>query len=83
MIIVTGPSFTSSTCMLAPNTPVRASLPSFSLNVRANSSYSGTDTVGGAASVVRGVLADIDVMQVLCSHYPSVYIAWMQAVELR
>ena len=40
-------------------------------------------TVGGAASVVRGVLADIDVMQVLCSHYPSVYIAWMQAVELR
>ena len=39
-------------------------------------------TAGGAASLVRDVLSDVDVMQVLYGHYPSVYIAWMQAVEL-
>lgn len=32
-------------------------------------------------SIATGLLRDIDVMRVLCSHYPSTYIAWMQAVE--
>ncbi len=39
-------------------------------------------TAGGVASLVRDVMSDVDVMQVLYGHYPSVYIAWMQAVEL-
>lgn len=31
-------------------------------------------------SIATGLLRDIDLMSVLCSHYPSTYIAWMQAV---
>lgn len=38
-------------------------------------------SAGGMAAVLRGLLVDVDVMQVLCGHYPSVYIAWMQATE--
>lgn len=32
-------------------------------------------------SIATGLLRDIDVVRVLGSHYPSTYIAWMQAVE--
>ena len=30
-------------------------------------------------SIATGLLRDIDIMRVLCSHYPSTYIAWLQA----
>ena len=38
-------------------------------------------SVGGVASVMRDLLMDINVMQVLYSHYPNVYIAWMQVID--
>lgn len=38
-------------------------------------------TVGGIASLVHDLLADVDPMQVLYGHYPNVYIAWMQAID--
>ncbi|WP_455138565.1 lipase family protein [Thermophilibacter sp.] len=37
-------------------------------------------SVGGMASLVRGLMTDVDIARVLCGHYPSVYIAWMQAL---
>ena len=37
-------------------------------------------SVGGVASLVRDLLADTNPVQVLYGHYPSVYIAWMQAL---
>ena len=38
-------------------------------------------SVGGVTSVMRDLLMDINVMQVLYSHYPNVYIAWMQVID--
>ena len=38
-------------------------------------------SVGGVASVMRDLLLDINVVQVLYSHYPNVYIAWMQVID--
>lgn len=38
-------------------------------------------SVEGVASVMRDLLMDINVMQVLYSHYPNVYIAWMQVID--
>ena len=37
-------------------------------------------TAGGVAEVVKDLATDVNVAQVLCSHYPNAYIAWMQAV---
>ena len=37
-------------------------------------------TLGGGATVVKDLLADVNPMQVLYGHYPSVYIAWMQSL---
>ena len=38
-------------------------------------------SLGGVASLVHDLLADINPMQVLYGHYPSVYIAWMQSLD--
>ena len=38
-------------------------------------------SLGGVASLVRDLVADINPMQVLYGHYPSVYIAWMQSLD--
>ena len=38
-------------------------------------------SLGGAASLARDLVADINPLQVLYSHYPSVYIAWMQSLD--
>ena len=38
-------------------------------------------TLGGGATVVKDLLADVNPMQVLYGHYPSVYIAYMQSVN--
>ena len=38
-------------------------------------------TLGGGATVVRDLIADVNPMQVLYGHYPSVYIAWMQSLD--
>lgn len=38
-------------------------------------------TVGGVISLVGEVAGDINPVQVLYGHYPSVYIAWMQAID--
>lgn len=38
-------------------------------------------SLGGIGASVRSLVTDMDAMQVLCSHYPNAYIAWMQAVE--
>ena len=38
-------------------------------------------TLGGGATVVKDLLADVNPMQVLYGHYPSVYIAWMQSLD--
>lgn len=38
-------------------------------------------TAGGVAAVVKDLAMDVNAMQVLCSHYPNTYIAWMQAVD--
>lgn len=35
----------------------------------------------GLWSLIRGLLGDIDLRSVLGSHYPSTYIAWMQAID--
>ena len=37
-------------------------------------------TAGGIANTVKDLATDVNAMQVLCSHYPNTYIAWMQAV---
>ena len=37
-------------------------------------------TLGGGATVVRDLVADVNPVQVLYGHYPSVYIAWMQSL---
>ena len=38
-------------------------------------------TAGGIANTVRDLATDVNAMQVLCSHYPNTYIAWMQAID--
>ena len=38
-------------------------------------------TAGGIATMVRDLATDVDALQVLCSHYPNTYIAWMQAID--
>lgn len=38
-------------------------------------------SVGGVASLVRDLLVDVNPVQVLYGHYPSVYIAWMQSLD--
>ena len=38
-------------------------------------------TLGGAATVMKDLLADVNPMRVLYGHYPSVYIAWMQSLD--
>lgn len=38
-------------------------------------------SAGGVFSLVRDLLADVNPMQVLYGHYPSVYIAWMQSLD--
>lgn len=38
-------------------------------------------TFGGIAATVRLLVGDMNAMQVLCSHYPNTYIAWMQSIE--
>ena len=38
-------------------------------------------SAGGAFSLARDLLADVNPMQVLYGHYPSVYIAWMQSLD--
>ena len=38
-------------------------------------------SLGGAVSLVRDLVADINPIQVLYGHYPSVYIAWMQSLD--
>ena len=38
-------------------------------------------SVGGVFSLARDLLADVNPMQVLYGHYPSVYIAWMQSLD--
>ena len=38
-------------------------------------------TVKGGATVVKDLIADVNPMQVLYGHYPSVYIAWMQSLD--
>src|SRR5437879_1639650 len=48
-ISVTGPSFTSSTCIIAPKRPEAVRTPRARTALR-NSSYSGTAISGGAAS---------------------------------
>lgn len=37
-------------------------------------------SLGGAASTVQTLMSDMNALQVLCSHYPNAYIAWMQAI---
>ena len=37
-------------------------------------------TLGGGATVVRDLVSDVNPVQVLYGHYPSVYIAWMQSL---
>lgn len=32
-------------------------------------------------ALVSGILRDVDIMQVLCSHYPSTHVAWLQATS--
>src|SRR6266550_513096 len=56
-IRVTGPSFTSSTSIIAPNSPVSTRVPvpaPRSLSRATNRSYSGTASSGGAASTKLG-----------------------------
>src|SRR2546425_9506134 len=54
-ISVTGPSFTSSTSIIAPNSPVSTFVPPpRSRNRATNRSYSGTASAGGAASTKLG-----------------------------
>ena len=38
-------------------------------------------SAGGVASLIRDLLSDVNPMQVLYGHYPSVYIAWMQSLD--
>ena len=38
-------------------------------------------TAGGIASTVKDLATDVNAVQVLCSHYPNAYIAWMQAID--
>ena len=38
-------------------------------------------TAGGIANTVKDLATDVNAMQVLCSHYPNTYIAWMQAID--
>ena len=38
-------------------------------------------SAGGIFSLVRDLLADVNPVQVLYGHYPSVYIAWMQSLD--
>lgn len=38
-------------------------------------------SAGGIFSLARDLLADVNPMQVLYGHYPSVYIAWMQSLD--
>ena len=38
-------------------------------------------SAGGTFSLVRDLLADVNPVQVLYGHYPSVYIAWMQSLD--
>ena len=38
-------------------------------------------SAGGVFSLVYDLLADVNPMQVLYGHYPSVYIAWMQSLD--
>ena len=38
-------------------------------------------SAGGVVSLVHDLLADVNPMQVLYGHYPSVYIAWMQSLQ--
>ena len=56
IIMVTGPSFSNSTCIFAPNCPVWTSLWSSWLRVATNFSYSGIEMAGGAASIYEGRL---------------------------
>lgn len=37
-------------------------------------------SLGGVGALARDLLLDMNAMQVLTSHYPNTYIAWMQAV---
>src|SRR5205085_573270 len=52
-ISVTGPSFTSSTCIMAPKRPVATGRPS-ARSASTNASYSGTATAGAAAPTKLG-----------------------------
>lgn len=54
-IKVTGPSFTSDTCIIAPKTPVCTSIP-FSRSFSLNASYSGSACSGLAAFIKLGRL---------------------------
>ncbi|MDM8270196.1 lipase family protein [Thermophilibacter provencensis] len=38
-------------------------------------------SAGGVVSLVHDLLADVNPVQVLYGHYPSVYIAWMQSLD--
>lgn len=38
-------------------------------------------SAGGVVSLVHDLVADVNPMQVLYGHYPSVYIAWMQSLD--
>lgn len=48
MRMVTGPSFTSSICMSAPNSPVSTGFPKSTISFLINASYNGMATGGGA-----------------------------------
>ena len=54
--MVTGPSFTSATCMSAPNSPVGTSRPSSSATRAVKRSYIGRETASGAALTYDGRL---------------------------
>ena len=56
MQMVTGPSFSNSTCMSAPNWPVLTGLPKAMLNSLQNCSYSGMEISGRAARIYDGRL---------------------------
>lgn len=55
--MVTGPSFTSATCMSAPNSPVGTSRPSSSATRAVKRSYIGRETASGARPDVRRAVA--------------------------
>ena len=38
-------------------------------------------SLGGVTALAEALTQKMDVGRVLCSHYPNVYIAWMQTVD--